>query len=94
MRDEDFFLFHGPKQLAFRSAWHTARVQPVWATGDAFQKWRLLSRWVDEVVEDAPWVVTEEFLTAHDIDYVTHDALPYSDATGQGNDVYETVRAC
>lgn len=55
---------------------------------------RLLSRWVDEVVEDAPWVVTPEFLTAHDIDYVTHDALPYSDATGQGNDVYETVRAC
>ena len=55
---------------------------------------RLLSRWVDEVVEDAPWVVTQEFLAAHDIDYVTHDALPYSDATGQGDDVYETVRAC
>lgn len=49
---------------------------------------------MDEVVEDAPWVVTEEFITAHDIDYVTHDALPYSDATGQGSDVYETVRAC
>ena len=49
-------------------------------------------RWVDEVVEAAPWVVTEEFLSQHAIDYVAHDALPYSDATGQGADVYETVR--
>lgn len=43
-------------------------------------------------MEAAPWVVTEEFLTQHAIDYVAHDALPYSDATGQGTDVYETVR--
>ena len=50
-------------------------------------------RWVDEVVEDAPWVVTEDFIAKHAIDFVTHDALPYSDATGQGKDVYENVRA-
>ena len=30
-------------------------------------------RWVDEVVKDAPWELTEEFLTAHRIDYVVHD---------------------
>ena len=47
---------------------------------------------MDEVVESAPWVITQEFLDEHQIDYVTHDALPYSDATGQGKDVYDFVR--
>lgn len=46
---------------------------------------------MDEVIEDAPWVVTQEFLDAHDIHYVAHDALPYSDASGQANDVYDFV---
>jgi choline-phosphate cytidylyltransferase len=32
---------------------------------------------VDEVVPDAPWVITKEFLDKHQIDYVAHDALPY-----------------
>eukprot|EP00191_Tetraselmis_sp_GSL018_P019396 CAMPEP_0177580460 /NCGR_PEP_ID=MMETSP0419_2-20121207/1571_1 /TAXON_ID=582737 /ORGANISM="Tetraselmis sp., Strain GSL018" /LENGTH=226 /DNA_ID=CAMNT_0019069327 /DNA_START=87 /DNA_END=768 /DNA_ORIENTATION=- len=49
-------------------------------------------RWVDEIVPDAPWVVTQEFLDQHNIHYVAHDALPYSDATGQGTDVYEFVK--
>ncbi|BDA45492.1 Choline-phosphate cytidylyltransferase B [Coccomyxa sp. Obi] len=49
-------------------------------------------KWVDEVIRDAPWVITPEFLEKHKIDYVAHDALPYSDATGQGNDVYELVK--
>jgi choline-phosphate cytidylyltransferase len=30
-------------------------------------------RWVDEVVKDAPWELTEEFLTAQRIDCVVHD---------------------
>ena len=51
----------------------------------------LLLRWVDEVITDAPWVVTQEFLDKHNIHYVAHDALPYSDATGQANDVYDFV---
>ncbi|KAK3028384.1 hypothetical protein RJ639_038058 [Escallonia herrerae] len=33
-------------------------------------------RWVDEVIPDAPWVVTLEFLDKHRIDYVAHDSLP------------------
>ena len=49
------------------------------------------NRWVDEIVTDAPWVITPEFLEKHDIDYVTHDALPYSDASGQAEDVYDFV---
>ena len=50
-----------------------------------------LCRWVDEVIRDAPWVVTPEFLEQHNIDFVAHDALPYADASGSGNDVYEVV---
>ncbi|KAK2988318.1 hypothetical protein RJ640_000305 [Escallonia rubra] len=50
-------------------------------------------RWVDEVIPDAPWVVTLEFLDNHQIDYVAHDSLPYADASGAGNDVYEFVKS-
>ncbi|KAJ8759825.1 hypothetical protein K2173_009926 [Erythroxylum novogranatense] len=49
-------------------------------------------KWVDEVIPDAPWVVTQEFLDKHNIDYVAHDALPYADASGAGKDVYEFVK--
>ncbi|KAJ4951145.1 hypothetical protein NE237_027977 [Protea cynaroides] len=50
-------------------------------------------RWVDEVIPDAPWVITQEFIDKHKIDYVAHDSLPYSDASGAGKDVYEFVKA-
>ncbi|CAK9183602.1 unnamed protein product [Ilex paraguariensis] len=50
-------------------------------------------RWVDEVIPDAPWVLTEEFLDKHQIDYVAHDSLPYADASGAGKDVYEFVKS-
>ncbi|MQL83197.1 hypothetical protein Taro_015675 [Colocasia esculenta] len=50
-------------------------------------------RWVDEVIPDAPWVITQEFLDKHKIDYVAHDSLPYADASGAGKDVYEFVKA-
>ncbi|CAL1385910.1 unnamed protein product [Linum trigynum] len=49
-------------------------------------------KWVDEVITDAPWVINQEFLDKHKIDYVAHDALPYADASGAGNDVYEFVK--
>ncbi|KAK4373129.1 hypothetical protein RND71_008513 [Anisodus tanguticus] len=32
--------------------------------------------WVDKVIPDAPWVLNQEFLDKHNIDYVAHDALP------------------
>ncbi|XP_039121254.1 choline-phosphate cytidylyltransferase 2-like isoform X2 [Dioscorea cayenensis subsp. rotundata] len=50
-------------------------------------------KWVDEVIPDAPWVITQEFINKHKIDYVAHDALPYADTSGAGNDVYEFVKA-
>jgi choline-phosphate cytidylyltransferase len=39
-----------------------------------------------QVVEDAPWVVTDEFLGKHEIDFVCHDALPYGDSSGESDD--------
>ncbi|CAO2831160.1 unnamed protein product [Amaranthus hypochondriacus] len=50
-------------------------------------------KWVDEVIPDAPWVINQEFLDKHKIDYVAHDALPYADTSGSCNDVYEFVKA-
>jgi len=50
-------------------------------------------KWVDEVIPDAPWVLTQEFMDKHQIDYVAHDSLPYADASGAGKDVYEFVKS-
>eukprot|EP01138_Halocafeteria_seosinensis_P003240 gb/GECG01003314.1/.p1 GENE.gb/GECG01003314.1/~~gb/GECG01003314.1/.p1 ORF type:complete len:404 (+),score=67.25 gb/GECG01003314.1/:1-1212(+) len=52
-------------------------------------------RWVDEVIEDAPWIVDDDFLRKHDIDFVCHDDLPYGDATGQSSsgDVYAHLKS-
>lgn len=47
-------------------------------------------RYVDEVVVDAPWVLTDEFLSQHKIDFVAHDDAPYT--TGSANDVYALVK--
>ena len=48
---------------------------------------------MDEVVPDAPWVISEAFLDEHAIDFVAHDALPYADTSGQSDDVYGFVKA-
>ncbi|AMD18674.1 HBL228Cp [Eremothecium sinecaudum] len=47
-------------------------------------------RWVDEVIKDAPWCVTPEFLEEHKIDYVAHDDLPYSSA--DSDDIYKPIK--
>lgn len=47
-------------------------------------------KWVDEVVPDAPWCVTQDFIDAHKIDYVAHDDIPYSSA--DCDDVYQFVK--
>ncbi|PIN04622.1 Phosphorylcholine transferase/cholinephosphate cytidylyltransferase [Handroanthus impetiginosus] len=49
-------------------------------------------KWVDEVIPVAPWVINQEFLDKHQIDFVAHDSLPYADASGAGHDVYEFVK--
>lgn len=47
-------------------------------------------RWVDEVVENAPWVLDDEFLTKHRIDFVAHDDIPYQ--SEDCDDVYKFVK--
>jgi choline-phosphate cytidylyltransferase len=36
----------------------------------------MVCRWVDEVIPGAPWVINQEFLDKHKIDFVAHDSLP------------------
>ena len=50
-----------------------------------------MCRWVDEIITDAPWTVDMAFLDMHKIDFVAHDALPYSDASGASDDCYAFV---
>ncbi|NP_001089299.1 phosphate cytidylyltransferase 1A, choline L homeolog [Xenopus laevis] len=47
-------------------------------------------RYVDEVVRNAPWTLTPEFLQKHRIDFVAHDDIPYSSAGS--DDVYKHIK--
>lgn len=47
-------------------------------------------KWVDEVVEDCPWIVDVDFIQKHSIDYVAHDDLPYGAA--EGDDIYKPLK--
>ncbi|XP_022618285.1 choline-phosphate cytidylyltransferase B-like [Seriola dumerili] len=47
-------------------------------------------RYVDEVVRDAPWTLTAEFLKKHKIDFVAHDDIPYTSAGSE--DVYKHIK--
>jgi len=47
-------------------------------------------KWVDEVVEDCPWVVDVDFIENHKIDYVAHDDIPYGAA--EGDDIYKPIK--
>jgi choline-phosphate cytidylyltransferase len=48
-------------------------------------------RWVDEIVEEAPWIITEDFLKKYEIDYVAHDEEAY--ASAGHDDVYSYVKS-
>ncbi|RWS11429.1 Choline-phosphate cytidylyltransferase B-like protein [Dinothrombium tinctorium] len=52
-------------------------------------------RYVDEVLRDAPWVITEDFLVKNKIDLVAHDELPYGCADEQSvnDDIYKDIKA-
>lgn len=47
-------------------------------------------KYCDELVKNAPWVPSVEFLRAHRIDYIAHDDVPYTSA-GQ-EDCYAAVK--
>lgn len=47
-------------------------------------------RYVDEIVEGCPWVITPEFLEEHQIDFVAHDDLPYGGK--EMDDIYKPLK--
>lgn len=47
-------------------------------------------KWVDEVIEDCPWILTTEFMDQNKIDYVAHDDLPYG--ADEGDDIYKPIK--
>ncbi|KAI5181166.1 choline-phosphate cytidylyltransferase [Nematocida sp. AWRm80] len=47
-------------------------------------------KWVDEIIENAPWIITKRFIKKHNIDYVAHDSIPY--VTTDTDDAYKTVK--
>ncbi|KAL8291373.1 hypothetical protein RQP46_002351 [Phenoliferia psychrophenolica] len=66
------------------------KASPVLTSAERYESVRHC-KWVDEVVEDAPWTVDEQFLKEHKIDYVAHDEEPYVSAGS--DDVYAYVKS-
>lgn len=48
-------------------------------------------KFVDEVIENAPWFITQEFLDTNKIDYVCHDKTSYP--SGSEPDIYAFVKS-
>lgn len=50
-------------------------------------------RWVDEVLEDAPWVIGQDLIDELKIDYVAHDEIPYAvSGAAASDDVYDWLK--
>ena len=49
-------------------------------------------RWTDEVIPDAPWVITPHFIKKYEIDYVAHDEAPYADSSSGSGDIYGPIK--
>ncbi|XP_043480076.1 choline-phosphate cytidylyltransferase A-like [Leptopilina heterotoma] len=47
-------------------------------------------RYVDEVIRDAPWELEDDFIDKYKIDFVAHDAIPYS--TEDEEDLYAKLK--
>jgi choline-phosphate cytidylyltransferase len=60
-QDKDVHLYKGPTVMT-----HAERCEAI-----------RHCKWVDEVVEDAPWIITEDFMHKHNIDIVAHDGELY-----------------
>ncbi|WUR04527.1 choline-phosphate cytidylyltransferase A [Vairimorpha necatrix] len=47
-------------------------------------------KYVDEIIEDCPWIITDEFITKHNIDFIAHDEAPYKH--GDNEDIYKIFK--
>jgi len=68
---------------------HTMKGKTVMSDSERYEAIRHC-RYVDEVIVDAPWVLSPEFLEEHKIDFVAHDEAPYN--IGSADDVYAFVK--
>ena len=66
------------------------KASPVLTSSERYESVRHC-KWVDEVIEDAPWCVDAEFFAKHRIDYVAHDEEPY--AMMGSDDVYSYAKS-
>ncbi|EDV38889.1 uncharacterized protein Dana_GF24772, isoform B [Drosophila ananassae] len=48
-------------------------------------------RYVDEIVQNAPWTLSDEFIADNKIDFVAHDDIPYG--TDGMDDIYAPLKA-
>ncbi|POY71583.1 putative Choline-phosphate cytidylyltransferase [Rhodotorula taiwanensis] len=63
---------------------------PVFSSEERYESMRHI-RWVDEVIEEAPWQVDQEFIDKWQIDYIAHDEEPYASAGKE--DVYAFAKS-
>jgi cytidyltransferase-like protein len=63
---------------------------PVFSSSERYESMRHV-RWCDEVVEDAPWTVDQDFIDKWQIDYIAHDEEPYASAGKE--DVYAYAKS-
>ncbi|CAG9805467.1 unnamed protein product [Chironomus riparius] len=47
-------------------------------------------RYVDEIIRDAPWKITDEFMAEHKIDFVAQDSTPY--VSEDCDDIYKEIK--
>jgi len=47
-------------------------------------------RYVDEIIRDAPWKITDEFMEEHKIDFVAQDSTPY--VSEDCDDIYKDIK--
>ncbi|XP_055716704.1 choline-phosphate cytidylyltransferase A-like isoform X2 [Phlebotomus papatasi] len=47
-------------------------------------------RYVDEIITNAPWEISDEYLEKHKIDFVAHDEIPYG--AEDTNDIYGPLK--
>jgi len=47
-------------------------------------------KYADEIIRDSPWVIEEDFLERHEIDFVVHDGASY--ASGDVEDIYSVPK--
>lgn len=66
------------------------KASPVLTSAERYESVRHC-KWVDQVVEEAPWCVDEAFLKKWEIDYVAHDEEPYQSAGS--DDVYAYAKS-